>query len=157
MSAARGWSVLASYCVLAAALLLLSACSAPAHGADRAQAAGGDAAKFAFRSSVDEAPAGWTGPVFALSHDYPAADPGTCATDLCTWLGRDVDFSVDFTAPRPTWEDPIWNQYIQDILDYVAEGQDRQSRRRSRLSDGGRRRNALVPCALDGVQPPGGA
>ena len=125
MSAARGWQVLASYCVLAAALLLLSACSAPAHGADRAQAAaGGDAAAFAFRSSVDEPPAGWTGPVFALSHDYPAADPGTCATDLCTWLGRDVDFSVDFAAPRPTWEDPIWNEYIDDILNYVAAGQD---------------------------------
>ena len=126
----RQWpSLAAAYCLLAVALFLLSACSSRALGADGAQASDGQAsdgqaAQLAFRSSVDVPPKGWDGPVFALSHDYPAADPGVCPTDECTWLGLDVDFSVDFTAERPTWEDPLWNQYIQAILDYVAAGQD---------------------------------
>lgn len=121
----RQWpSLAAAYCLLAAALFLLSACSARALAADPAQTPDDEAAQYAFRSSVDQPPAGWDGPIFALSHDYPAADPGACSADECTWLGLDVDFSVDFTAARPTWEDPIWNQYIQAIMNYVAAGQD---------------------------------
>jgi hypothetical protein len=117
----RQWpSLAAAYCLLAAALLLLSACSSRALGANGAQASDGQAAQIAFRSSVDEPPKGWDGPVFALSHDYPAADPGACPTDECTWLDLDVDFSVDFTAERPTWEDPIWSQYIQAIMNAAS-------------------------------------
>lgn len=72
------------------------------------------AALFAFRDSVDSPPANWTGPVFKLSHDYPKARPRCEAP----WLKRQVNFN----DPNPKWED--WKDYVQDIIDYVAEGQD---------------------------------
>ncbi len=56
----------------------------------------------------------------------PTTYPGDCPKDVCTWLDLDVDFSVNFDAPPPDWNDEIWNEYIQDILVYVKEGQDPQ-------------------------------
>lgn len=69
---------------------------------------------FAFRDSVDTAPANWTGPKFQLSHNYPKVKPKCDAP----WLKR----SVNFNDPNPKWED--WKGYVQDIIDYVGEGQD---------------------------------
>lgn len=77
------------------------------------------AAELAFRDAVNAPPPGWTGPVFRLSHDYPQADPGECPPDVCRWLARQVDFK----DPTPEWEG-AWAEYMQDILDYVKEGQD---------------------------------
>lgn len=71
-------------------------------------------ALFAFRDSVDTPPANWTGPTFKLSHNYPKARPQCNAP----WLKRPVNFN----DPNPKWED--WKGYVQDIIDYVAEGQD---------------------------------
>ena len=133
----RSAPVAALAATLTAALLLLSACaSSPSRGAltvahSPAQTAAGNppttaAANLAFRNSVDHAPAGWNGPRFRLSTDYPTQYPGDCPPDVCTWLGLDVNFAADLTAQPPTWEDPIWNQYMQSVLDYVKEGQDPQ-------------------------------
>ena len=72
------------------------------------------AALFAFRDSVDTPPANWTGPTFKLSHNYPKARPRCDAP----WLKRPVNFN----DPNPKWED--WKDYIQDIVNYVGEGQD---------------------------------
>ncbi|MAT99594.1 MAG: hypothetical protein CL608_20820 [Anaerolineaceae bacterium] len=68
----------------------------------------------AFRDSVDAPPAGWNGPVFELSHDYPQEKPDCEAP----WLNRNVDFQ----DPNPKWED--WAPYVQDIIEYILEGQD---------------------------------
>jgi hypothetical protein len=54
------------------------------------------------------------GPRFKLSHDYPRQTP-VCPAP---WLKRKVSFS-DTGAD---WND--WRAYIQDIVDYVKEGQD---------------------------------
>lgn len=72
------------------------------------------AALFAFRSSADSPPSGWQGPTFKLSHSYPKAKPKCDAP----WLKR----SVNFNDPNPKWED--WKDHVQDIINYVAEGQD---------------------------------
>ncbi len=117
-------------CMGVAAALWLSGCAAPASGgvsvAPPAVSPAQTAAEFAFRSAVEEPPAGWDGPVFALSHDYPAESPGDCPDDVCTWQALDVDFAVDLTADPPAWSDPIWNEYMQSVLAYVQEGQDPQ-------------------------------
>ena len=72
------------------------------------------AALFAFRDSADTPPSNWTGPKFQLSHNYPKVRPKCDAP----WLKRPVNFN----NPNPKWED--WKDYVQDIIDYVAEGQD---------------------------------
>jgi len=72
-------------------------------------------ADLAFRDAVYAPPPGWTGPVFKLSHDYPKTQP-TCNAP---WLKR----KVNFQDPHPTWN-AEWQGYIQDIVDYVWEGQD---------------------------------
>lgn len=77
------------------------------------RAAAGPAAT-AFRDSVDTPPSGWKGSRFKLSHNYPAKMPVCDAP----WLKRDVSFS----DPNPNWEQ--WRGYVQDIIDYVKEGQD---------------------------------
>jgi hypothetical protein len=69
-------------------------------------------ADLAFRSAVDQPPPGWTGPVFKLSHQYPKSQSG-CPSP---WLKRKVDFK------NVKW-DRTWEAYIQDIVDYVKEGQ----------------------------------
>lgn len=90
----------------------------PPEGAPPLAAAAADsAAELAYRDAVSGPPAGWTGPVFALSHDYPT-DLAPCAPDVCTWLGVDVDFA----DPDPQWDD--WGPYLDAILAYVREGQD---------------------------------
>ncbi|MBW8832573.1 MAG: hypothetical protein JF606_24875 [Burkholderiales bacterium] len=70
-------------------------------------------AELAFKSHVDQPPPGWTGPVFKLSDQYPATSPG-CPSP---WLKRKVDFK------NARW-DKAWEAYIQDIVDYVKEGQE---------------------------------
>jgi hypothetical protein len=90
--------------------------------------AGASASELAFQNSVTGVPPGWTGPVFELSHDYPQADPGTCPPTTCTWLAnQQVDFNVGLTDPPPMWNE-VWADYLQQILDYVKEGQDPQLR-----------------------------
>jgi hypothetical protein len=68
----------------------------------------------AFRNSADTAPPDWNGPRFTLSHNYPKKMPDCNAA----WLKRKVSFS----DPNPEWND--WKGYIQDMVDYVKEGQD---------------------------------
>jgi hypothetical protein len=83
-------------------------------------------AELAYRDAVTPPPPGWTGPVFRLSHDYPASDPGKCDPKVCTWLAnKKVNFNIPLTGPPPTWG-PAWNAYIQEILNYVKQEQDPQ-------------------------------
>lgn len=72
-------------------------------------------AALAFRDSVDEAPPGWSGPKFKLSRNYPSAPP-TCNAP---WLKR----KVSFTDRKQVWN-AAWASYVQDIVDYVREGQE---------------------------------
>ena len=67
----------------------------------------------AFRDSVDSPPARWKGPRFKLSHAYPKQKP-VCEAP---WLKRHVSFS----DANSTWND--WRGYVQDIIDYVKQGQ----------------------------------
>jgi hypothetical protein len=78
-------------------------------------APGTSPAALAFRDSVDEAPPGWSGPKFKLSHGYPSARP-TCNAP---WLKR----KVSFTDRKQVWN-AGWAGYIKDIVDYVREGQE---------------------------------
>lgn len=116
---------------------LLSACAStapPVRGAlqtaeareSSARQSATASANLAFRNAVEDPPAGWDGPVFELSDDYPADLPGPCPDDVCPWLALDVDFGADLAADPPTWSDPIWNEYMQSVLAYVSEGQDPQ-------------------------------
>src|SRR4051794_31870191 len=89
------------------AVLFLVSCATP-------QASHGAIARAAFRNSVDTPPAGWRGPVFQLSDSYPKTKPNCDAP----WLKRDVNFQ----DPNPQWQE--WEPYIQDIVNYVKEGQD---------------------------------
>lgn len=77
-------------------------------------AAGFDPAAAAFRDAISAPPPGYSGPVFELSHDYPAQKPGCEAP----WLKR----NVSFTDPNADWNQ--WRDYIGDIVDYVWKGQD---------------------------------
>lgn len=82
------------------------------------------AADVAFRNTVQGPPPDWKGPVFQLSHDYPAALPSRC--DECTWLKLDVNFAPVFdrkVLKKNTWVSGKWAEYLQDILDYVKQGQ----------------------------------
>jgi hypothetical protein len=67
----------------------------------------------AFRDSTDTPPLGWKGPRFKLSHDYPKQMPACAAP----WLKRPVSFDSG-----TNWDD--WRAYVQDIVDYVKQGQD---------------------------------
>lgn len=80
------------------------------------------AAAPAFRDAVTGPPPGWSGPVFELSHDYPKQDPGACSN--CPWLtNTQVSFNVPLTEPAPEWN-RAWADYMQQLLDYIKEGQD---------------------------------
>jgi len=68
----------------------------------------------AFLDSADTPPPGWKGPRFKLSRDYPKQMPACAAP----WLKRKVSFS----ETGANWDD--LRAYIQDIVDYVKEGQD---------------------------------
>lgn len=99
------------------AVLVLAGCSRPAESPSTPPPAASPA-DLAFRDAVDSPPPGWTGPVFTLSRDYPKEKP------ICNspWLRR----KVDFNDPAPTWPgaNNEWSGYVQDIIDYVKEGQD---------------------------------
>lgn len=88
---------------------------APAPAPGPAPAPSTSPADLAFRDAVDAPPPGWTGPVFKLSHDYPRTRPVCDAP----WLKR----KVSFQDLNPTWN-AEWKGYVQDIVDYVWEGQD---------------------------------
>jgi hypothetical protein len=78
-------------------------------------------AELAFRDSVNAPPAGYSGPVFKLSHDYPPEHPGPCSQSDCPWLYVDVDF----TSGEPVdWRSGPWNDYIMAIMGVVTRGQD---------------------------------
>jgi len=116
--------------VIASAVVVVAAVAAGVGLHSRVAAAaaegGASAQQLAFQNSVTGVPPGWTGPVFELSHDYPASDPGDCSPEVCTWLANDqVDFNVDLDDPPPQWNE-VWANYLQQILDYVKEGQDPQ-------------------------------
>ena len=79
----------------------------------------------AFRNTVKPPPPGWTGPVFKLSRDYPAAVSGNCPE--CTWLKVDVSFKAQFPPPAGNqWASGKWDEYLRRILEYVKQGQDPQ-------------------------------
>ncbi|KMW58572.1 hypothetical protein AIOL_003549 [Candidatus Rhodobacter oscarellae] len=81
------------------------------------------AAENGFANAVNDPPPGYSGPVFELSHDYPAEHPGDCGPDDCPWLSIDVDFT---TGVPLDWDDPDsnWNAYIMSMLDVAIRGQD---------------------------------
>ncbi|HEX5749488.1 MAG TPA: hypothetical protein VFZ09_24885 [Archangium sp.] len=82
---------------------------------------------FAYRNATTPPAPGWTGPVFQLSHDYPQKDPGTCPANVCTWLSnKKVTFDQTPGEKTQTQWSPEWAQYMQQLLDYVREGQDLQ-------------------------------
>jgi hypothetical protein len=68
----------------------------------------------AFRDSADTPPPNWRGPRFKLSHDYPRQMPSCPAP----WLKRPVSFA------NPSADQNDWRGYVQDIVDYIKEGQD---------------------------------
>jgi hypothetical protein len=78
------------------------------------QRAGSPPSTYAFRNSADTPPPNWHGPRFKLSHDYPKQMPACPAP----WLKR----RVSFTDPNANWND--WRGYVQDIVNYIKEGQD---------------------------------
>lgn len=88
-------------------------CGIPGIAAQVSGAVAGPAAE-AFRDNVGTPPVGWKGPRFKLSRNYPKQMP------VCTapWLKR----SVSFNDPNPNWDE--WRAYVQDIVDYVKQGQD---------------------------------
>jgi hypothetical protein len=103
-----------------AALIATGVCGAPA-----TPALAQSAAAVAFQSTVKGPPPGWTGPVFKLSHDYPATVPSQCPE--CTWLQLDVDFDPKFPPPADNpWTSGKWSEYLSRILAYVKQGQDSQ-------------------------------
>ncbi|WBU52840.1 hypothetical protein [Paracoccus sp. SCSIO 75233] len=76
---------------------------------------------YAFRDAVNVPPAGYDGPVFKLSRDYPTEDPGACDESECPWLFVDVDFTSGVPVD---WETGPWNDYIMAIMEVVTRGQD---------------------------------
>lgn len=79
------------------------------------------AAAPAFANAAVPPPPGYQGPLFQLSHDYPATKPPACSPEQCPWLGIDVDFTKSGPA---AWKSAKWSEYIASILKYVREGQD---------------------------------
>ncbi|MDC0711621.1 hypothetical protein POL68_24340 [Stigmatella sp. ncwal1] len=86
------------------------------------------AADFAYRNATTPPISGWTGPVFQLSHSYPQQDPGTCPSTVCTWLANEkVSFTgVPAQGQAPAQWTPAWQEYMQQLLAYIREGQDLQ-------------------------------
>ena len=89
-----------------------------------------EAAAHAFRPAVGAPPADWAGPVFALSHDYPAADPGPCAPADCPWLAmtssRDFEADFDSSMAPGAWENSVWGDWMETVKNVIREGQDDQ-------------------------------
>ena len=83
-----------------------------------------DAASLAYRDAVESLPAGWTGPVFHLSHDYPTQAASACDVKECPWLATSPSmFNQAPGSSVPVW-DAQWSAYIKKIFDYIKEGQD---------------------------------
>lgn len=102
--------------------------AAPAPRSDQARP---DGAAFAFRNAVNDPPAGWSGPVFTLSHDYPAQKPADCSAKDCPWLAVTLQdgtspFDISLSSLPPDWKSGPWRDYIQGVLGYVRQGQDPQ-------------------------------
>ncbi len=98
----------------AATLLVISTGCGETKKAEAPAAGDMTAAQLAFRDAAIEAPPGWTGPKFKLSHDYPTERP-TCEAP---WMNR----KVSFTDPNPKWN-AEWQAYVSDIVEYVFAGQ----------------------------------
>lgn len=81
-----------------------------------------NAATHAFQNTPSGPPAGWTGPVFQLSHDYPTQAPAACDPAVCTWLQLKVDFGDG--ARAPDWTRGGWAAYMAALLTYIKQGQD---------------------------------
>lgn len=106
-------------CILFAVVLVslgFVACQQPAEEAVTEETPAEGPAALAYRNAVNQPPEGWTGPVFELSHDYPATDPGPCPEEVCGWLYKEVDFS-------DTTYSPVWAEYMDAILAHVRKGQ----------------------------------
>jgi hypothetical protein len=121
--------------VSAAAILTTLAFSINFQGQDSAQGQSRPASHYAFRNAATEPPPNPTTPVFKLSRNYPNSPPPDCTgqPSPCTefpWLNVPVNFAVQFPASgggqiqSPTWHGEHWDEYLQDILDYVKKGQD---------------------------------
>ncbi len=96
------------------------------HAQPATKAPAQNAAASAFANAVTAPPPGWTGPTFQLSHDYPAKDPGTCPPTVCRWLANTkVQFDETPGTRTAQWS-AVWAEYMQQILDYIREGQDAQ-------------------------------
>lgn len=100
------------YTARIAALAIVTALAANAASAQAPTPS--NTAATAFRNSADAPPPGWTGRVFQLSRDYPAAKPDCIAP----WLA----LPVAFDSPTPNWDQ--WRAYTQAMLDYAFLGQD---------------------------------
>ena len=85
--------------------------------ADANASADSGAAPYAFANAAMPPDSGWTGPVFQLSHNYPAQNPGDCPVTTCAWL--DAKFDSVFNSN----EYADWAPYMDAILAYVVEGQ----------------------------------
>jgi hypothetical protein len=109
----RGSIRTAGLCAAILSLLTIQPGSGQSPDASRSPVRSGAAAT-AFRDSVDSPPAGWKGPRFKLSHNYPKEMP-VCSAP---WLKR----KVSFDGSAINWDE--WQGYVQDIVDYMKEGQD---------------------------------
>lgn len=96
-------------------LIVVAACSS---SSPQRHVTSEQVATIAFRDAQTEPTAGWTGPVFKLSHDYPTALPPD--GDKMPWLS----LPVDFEDRNPMWTGSKWPVYMQQVLDYIKEGQD---------------------------------
>ncbi|MGF1749223.1 hypothetical protein [Vibrio cionasavignyae] len=79
----------------------------------------------AWDNAVNTPPADWTGPVFELSDQYPTQLPAKCTKQSCPWLFIDLPMKANLNATSsPDWsQDPVYNEYITSILDYIRQGQ----------------------------------
>lgn len=120
----RLWTVILILSVIALAAVAGTAVEPQGTTTAPTPAATEHARQMAYRNAVSPPPPGWTGPVFKLSHDYPKQSPGACPPSVCTWLANDqVDFSIGLDDAPPVWND-VYAGYLQQILDYIKEGQD---------------------------------
>ncbi len=94
--------------VVAVASVGVGCHSTPSEKTAASSRVAGPADADAYRASVEAPPAGWQGPRFTLSHDYPAQKPAPPAGGRYPW--ERVDFAKE---PR---------RYIAAILGYARNG-----------------------------------
>jgi hypothetical protein len=114
-----GWSVITAGLLTAAflSLIIFEACK-PKTVENPPPPTSDSAGYFAFRNSVTTPPVDYTGPVFQLSHDYPATLPP--GGDQLPWL----KINVDFNDTTPDFNGKNWHAYIMAIFNYCMRGQD---------------------------------